>query len=509
MKGKRSGRGAFFALPLLYTAMVLALLSFSSCQKQKPAGVDAAELRFGLTTEPVTFDPLNPANTADGRSILFNVFEGLVRPDSSGAIVPAAAESFRIEENGATYIFTLRPGISFHDGQALNPADVVFSLNAAAAAGFPGFNRIAGIRAADSGEIVITLDTPDPEFLPYLTVGLVPENNPDREKNPIGTGPFIIESYTPQRNLRLVKNPAYWQSGLPGLERVTLVFVPDTDALITGLRGGNIEGASITGALLAQLESAQDKFDIIPLNSNTVQLLALNNAVKPLDDVRVRRAINYSLDIPKIIDTAFYGKGEPSGSPLIPGLKNVYDESLRDPYPRDIDRAKRLLAEAGHPDGISLEITVPSNYTMHVDTAQVIVNQLGDAGISGTIRLVDWATWLSEVYRNRNYEATVISLDANNVSPRSFLSRYLSDDGGNFLNFSSPDYDRVYNAALVEIDEAKRISLYRDCQRIVSENAAGVFIQDIVGFRAFAGGSIGGVINYPLYVIDFAAMYRR
>ena len=493
------------AVLCLFAVMTFVLVS---CTKGGGEAIKkTSELRYGLTTEPVTLDPLSPANTADGRSILFNVFEGLVKPDTSGDLIPAVAESYRTEQNGLVYVFTIRDGIRFQDGKALGPADAVFSLTEAAKAGFPGLNQIAGVEVSGPRELRITLKAPDPEFLPFLTVGIVPENNPDREKNPIGTGPFIIKDYTPQQSLTLEKNPYYWRSGVPSLDRVTIVFVAGGDALITGLRGGNIEAAGLTGAMLPQLDA--DKFDIFPLPSNTVQLLALNNAGKPLDDARVRQAINYALDIPGIIETAFYGKGEASGSPLIPGLKNVYDDSLRDPYPRDIEKSKTLLAEAGLPNGFSLEITVPSNYTMHVDTAQVIVNQLADAGIRGTIRLVDWATWLSDVYRGRKYQATIISLDANSVSPRSFLSRYLSDDGGNFINFKNAEYDRVYNAALTETDENRRISLYKEAQRIISENAASVYIQDILGFMAFTKGRFGGMLNYPLYVIDFASMYRE
>jgi peptide/nickel transport system substrate-binding protein len=124
--------------------------------------------------------------------------------------------------------------------------------------------------------------------------------------------------------------------------------------------------------------------------------------------LRVRQAINYTLDMPEIIETAFYVKGEPSGSQIIPGLKNVYDESLKNPYPRDIGKTKNFLSETDLWNGFSFEITVPSNYTMHIDTVQVIVGQLAAAGINGTIRLVDWATWLSEVYIGRKYQATII-----------------------------------------------------------------------------------------------------
>ena len=514
MKHKKTGSGSVLNVHLFYALVVSivgAVLLFASCGG-KGAGQasrsNEAELRFGLTTEPVTLDPLSSANTADGRSILFNVFEGLVKPDSSGRLVPAAAESYKIEQNGLVYVFTLRPGLLFHNGATLRPADVVFSLNTAIKAGFSGLNQIAGIEVSGEREIRISLKEPDPEFLPYLTVGIAPENNSDREKNPIGTGPFMIKDYSPQQSLTLVKNPAYWQRGLPKLDKVTLVFVSNNDALLTGLKGGNIEGATITGSMLPQLED-QSSFDLIPWYSNTVQLMALNNAQKPLDDVRVRKAINYALDIPQIIQTAFYGKGEPSGSPVIPGLKDAYDDSLRDPYPHDVEKAKELLAEAGYPRGFSLEIAVPSNYTMHVDTAQVIVNQLSDAGINGTIRLVDWATWLSDVYRGRKYQATIISLDASVLSPRSFLARYRSGDGANFINFNNGDYDRVYSEALTEGNDGKRNSLYRECQRLVSENAASVYIQDIMGFMAFTAGRFGGMVNYPLYVVDFSTIFRR
>jgi peptide/nickel transport system substrate-binding protein len=498
---------AFILFSLFGTALFCACKGKNAAEPVQEA---AKELRFGFTTEPATLDPLSPSNTADGRSILFNVFEGLVKPDTEGGLLPALAESWTIAQGGLVYDFKLREGVVFHDGSILNSADVKFTLETAIAARFAGFTQIESVETQGDYAVRVTLKAPDPEFLPYITIGIVKAGaaEKDRETRAVGTGPFFIESYTVQQSLVLRKFPDYRQKDLPKLEKVTVVFLADSDALLLGLQGGSIDGASITGALAQQLDPK--RFDIIPGYSATVQLLALNNKTPGLDDIRMRKALSYGVDIQEIIDTAFYGQGRPSGSPLIPGLSVYYEDSLANPYPADIEKAKALLAEAGYGEGgrkFSLEITVASNYTMHVDTAQVIVGQLAKIGVNARIKLIDWATWLSDVYRDRNYQATIISLDANNVSPRSFLSRYRSDGGSNFINFKNADFDRAYDEVLLESDEARRIELYRELQRVISKNAASVYIQDILGFKAFRGGAFSGVQNYPLYVIDFASIY--
>ena len=491
-------------------AFLAAAIAFAGCTRQKDDGKTATELRYGLTTEPTTFDPLSPSNTADGRSILFNVFEGLVKPDTNGMLQPCIAESWTVEQDGLVYNFKLRGGVRFHDGSIVNSADVKFSLETAIAAGFDGLSRVEEVTVVDENQVRVTLKSPDPEFLPYMTTGIVKAGNTDREKNITGTGPFYIESYTIQQNLVLKRFDNYWQRllpqpvVLPHLEKVTIVFLANSDALMVALRGGSIDGASITGSMAAQLDHRN--FDIFHSYSASVQLMALNNAAAPLDDIRVRRALNYGIDIQEIIDAAFFGVGYPSASPIIPGFTVYYDDTVY--YQYNPDFARTLLAEAGFGENkFSLEITVPSNYTMHVDTAQVIVSQLEKIGVDATIKLVDWATWLSDVYRGRNYMATIISLDSAVASPRNFLSRYHSNSGSNFINYKSGQFDTVYDTILTEMDETRRIRLYKEAQRVISTDAASVYIQDILYYKAFRGGTFSGLLNYPLYVIDFASIY--
>jgi peptide/nickel transport system substrate-binding protein len=503
----RNKKISIFALFLLTAIIAL----FPSCRKKITID-NSTQLRFGFTTEPKTLDPLNTKNdTADGRSILFNVFEGLVKPDTDGTMLPCIAESWTIDSDALVYTFTIRNGVNFHDGSIVTTADVKFSIDTAITAGFNGMNNIKNVAIVDEKNIKITLKAPDPEFLPFLTIGIVKADNNDREKNIIGTGPFIIESFTPQRDLVLKRFNYYWKSRfsdeqIPYLNKVTIVFFANVEALMIALRSGTIDGASLVGSFAAQLDHRS--FDVIDSYSAAVQLLALNNSYPPLDDIRVRKAINYGVDIQGIIDGAFFGKGAPSGSPIIPGLSAYYDASLS--YPYEPQTARSLLSEAGFDDThkLSLEITVPSEYTMHVDTAQVIVGQLEQIGIDASVKLVDWNTWLSDVYRGRNYQATIISLDSPVVSARNFLARYESQNSGNFINFNNGQFDKTYALLLFTTSETSRKQLYKDAQRIITENAASVFIQDILYYKVFRSNAFAGVKNYPLLVVDFSSIYR-
>jgi len=492
-------------LPVYAIIAFLAISILLSCTGKERDTL--SELRYGFTTEPTTLDPLNPANTADGRSILFNVFEGLVKPNIDGTFMPCIAESWEIEQDSLVYNFTLRKNVLFHDGAPVTPADIKFSLDTARNANFTGLTNIDEVRITPENQISVILKSADPDFLPYLTIGIVKAETEDREKTITGSGPYYIESYAPQRNLVLRKFGKYWQKDIPHLDKITLVFFANYDTLMVALRGGSIDGTFITGSMAAQLDKNQ--FDIFNNRSAGVQLLALNNASGPLNDIRVRKAINHGIDVQGIIDAAFFGQGTPSGSPLIPGLSVYYQDSLS--YSYNVQTAVDLLSQAGfnNTNKLALEITVPSNFTMHVDTAQVIADQLEKIGVNASIKLVDWPTWISNVYIGKQYQATIITLDSSSVSPRGFLARYHSQAADNFINFNNADFDGVYSAALSQTDLSERIKLYKEAQKIIADNAASVYIQDILYFITLKGGVYGGALDYPLYVIDFASIYRK
>ncbi len=147
-------------------------------------------------------------------------------------------------------------------------------------------------------------------------------------------------------------------------------------------------------------------------------------------------------------------------------------------------KAKELLTEAGYPDGFSFTLTVPSNYQQHVDTAQVIAEQLKEIGVTANIQLIEWESWLSDVYSDRNYEATVVGVDASSLTAAALLSRFESTASNNFINFNDSAYDEAYEAAAASADDDEKTGYYKECEKILAEDAANVYIQDLPSFVA-------------------------
>ena len=202
------------------------------------------------------------------------------------------------------------------------------------------------------------------------------------------------------------------------------------------------------------------------------------------------------------------GKGTETGSSMFPAFGKYYMKELNDIYNTDTAKAKQLLAEAGYPDGFTFTISVPSNYQQHVDTAQVIKEQLKEIGVTANINLIEWDSWLNDVYIGRNFEATVIGVDASTLTASAMLGRFVSDSGKNFINYNNPEYDETYQKAAASVKDDEKTEYYKQCERILSEDAANVYIQDLPNLVA-VNKKFGGYEFYPLYVMDFSKLYIK
>ncbi|MDD4096778.1 MAG: ABC transporter substrate-binding protein [Oscillospiraceae bacterium] len=489
--------------------------SLSACtapfraKSRAPEGgcIYGGEVVIGITQEPGLFDP-HTAVAAGDEEILFNIFEGLVKCAPSGELIPALATEYTISEDAMTYTFTIRSGVVFHNGEPLTPEDVVYSISRAAGldSGTPLISELAGIRAVEiSGddEVLVLLDAPDAELLPFLTVAIIPRFVSDINDTPIGTGPFKFSSYRVCESVVLVRNNAYWQSGIPYLDKVTFRITADMNTAFMQLRSGSIDIFPYLDPEKAnQLRS---DFQILSGESNMVHVFALNNREAPFDDPKVREALNYAVDRTELIRLLMDGEGTPIFSGMSPAMGPYYNESLDNFFPYDPERAKILLAEAGYPEGFEATVTVPSNYQHHVNAATVIADQLSRVGIDLSIITVDWATWLSQVYAEREFQSTIIALTSE-FSPRDVLSRYVSDAKNNFIGYANPEYDRVFSMIRSEPEEAGRIELYRRLQELLAEDGASVFFEDPRNIVAVSN-ELSGYVVYPIYVQDMSSVH--
>ncbi|MBR0173641.1 MAG: ABC transporter substrate-binding protein [Lachnospiraceae bacterium] len=462
---------------------------------------------------PQDLDSIDPhiANAAGTREILFNVFEGLVKPDENGDLVPAIAEQYEISEDATTYTFTLREGVLFHDGTPVTAQDVVYSIERCAdesdaATYVSAFSAIASVTAADDRTVEIVLNQPDSEFLAQLTTAVLPESHTDTERTAIGTGPYRLTGWTPQQNVTLTRFDDYWDTAHAAqIKDVVLKIDTDPNTVAMELESGAVDMfCRLTPDQMAQLEG-NDKLDIYDGTMNLVVAVYLNNSHEPFRDVRVRQALSMAVNKQEIMDFMFEGKGEPLASSVYPAFAKYYDASLNDVYTNDTEAAKALLAEAGYPDGFTFSVTVPSNYDQYKDMSEILREQFAQIGVTMEIQLIEWNSWLSDVYTNRDYEATIVGVDASTLTAAALLARFSSDAGNNFVNFASADYDAAFAQAQAAIDDDEKTALYKDCARILTEEAASVYLMDMPSYTAL-NKAFTGYVYYPLYVQDFTKL---
>lgn len=472
--------------------------------------VKGGEITVGIAQD--LDDSLDPHQTvaAGTREVLFNIFEGLVKPNSDGEMIPAVAEKYTLSEDGTTYTFTLREGVKFHNGQTVTAEDVVYSINRCAAVPegqekplVAAFSAVKSVEALDEKTVAVTIAQRDLEFISYMTAAIIPADYENQDTAPVGTGPFRFVSRTPQQDFVMERFEDYW--GAPAwLDKVTYKICENADALVMNLNGGSIDlCAHLTSAQASQLNQ---NFQVLEGTMNLVQAIYLNNQAKPFDNQLVRQALCYAIDRQGIMDMVADGHGTAVGSSIYPAFTKYFLPELVDKYPHDVAKAKELLAQAGYPDGFDMTISVPNNYQPHMDTAEVVAEQLREAGINVTIQPVEWSTWLDTIYNGRQFQATVVGVDAANMTARAMLERFTSDYGKNFINYNNPAYDALFQQAINAQDEAGQTDLYKQMETMLADTAANVYIQDLCDLVAMRQ-DLGGLKFYPIYVLDLSTVY--
>ncbi len=470
-----------------------------------PAQAAESDLVLGMALEPPHLDPTAGAAAAIDEVVYANVFEGLTRIDRDGVVRPALAKSWTVSEDGLTYSFTLQSGVSFHDGSGLEASDVVFSLERARAEDSVNaqkalFEPIESLTAPDPATVVVTLKRPTGHFLFNLGWGdavvVAPESAEGNKAEPVGTGPFKFQRWVQGDRVELVRNPDYWGEAVK-LERATFKFIPDAAAAVAAMLAGDADAFANFPApeSLGQFE-ADPRFEVVIGSTEGETILTMNNGKAPFDDLRVRRAVAHALDRGAIVDGAMFGYGTPIGSHFAPHHPAYVDLTGR--YPHDPEKAKALLAEAGLGEGFKATIKLPPP-TYARRGGEIIAAQLAKVGIELEIIPVEWAQWLEQVFRGKDYDLTIVS----HTEPMD-IGIYGRDDY--YFAYESADFKATLAKLDAAVEEGERYALMAEAQRRIAEDSVNGFLFQLAKHGVWNAKLQGLWANSPVQANDLTGV---
>lgn len=436
----------------------------------------AQTLELAVDSPPAGLDP-HVITAFSSTAILSQIYDGLMEVNAELQVEPALATGYTVSADGLSYLFTLREGVTFHNGRPFTAADVVYSFERIVApeTGSPvasRFAQVAGVAAEGDLAVRIDLKAPFAPFLQnlaflYVVASEVVEANGNLQQVAVGTGPFMLDEVVPDTYTRLVANPNYYRPGEPGVEAIRYNVVPEASTRAAGLRTGAYHMIPDVDPATAQTLGNAPGITLLGIQELSYSLIGMNAVRPPFDDVRVRRALNLALDREEIVEAVYFGNAA-VGGPLSPALTAwALDPSEFPCYAGGIDEAKALLAEAGYPDGIDVELVTLGSLNVVVDVAQVVQAQLAPAGIRATVTVEEVGNFVQR-WRNGDFDAFA-SLNGGNPDPDGYLDRTFRTGGStNVFKFTDPQVDANLLAGQTTLDPAVRQGIYAELQRALA-----------------------------------------
>ena len=458
----------------------------------------AAELVIGMQQEPTSLDPTADATASIDSMMTQNVFESLTTVAENGEVQPNLAASWEVSEDGLTYRFTLAEGVTFHDGSALDAEDVVYSFDRAMGEDSVNpskdiFEPIESVKAVDPQTVEITLKAKDAFFLFNMGQGdsaiVASESAETNNANPVGSGPFKFDSWTRGDRLTLVKNPDHRDAADVALDKVVFRFISDPAAATAAMMAEELDAFPGFPApeLLPQFE-ADPRFRVNVGSTEGEVILAMNNAKPPFDNVEVRRAVATAIDRDEIIEGAMYGQAVPIGS-FYPPHGTAYVD-LTDAYPHDSAKAEEMFEAAGVA-GATMTLRVPP-FPYATRSAEIIQNQLSEAGIDAKVENVEWGFWIDEVYKQKNYDMTIIA----HTSPNDMGNFARGSDY--FYGYDNAEMTSLWEQITTEVDPAKRDELLKQGQQMLSDQSVHAFLFQLPLLGVFREGVEGYWASSPV-----------
>ncbi|MFG6564338.1 ABC transporter substrate-binding protein [Sulfitobacter sp. 1A13421] len=463
------------------------------------------DITVAMQLEPPHLDPTSAAAGAIDSVLYTNVFEGLTRFMGDGSVVPGLAESWEISEDGLTYTFNLREGVTFHDGTTMDAEDVKFTLDRinaedSANAQKALYSAISEVNVIDPQTVEVKLSEPNGNMLFNLAWGdaviVAPESVETIKQTPIGTGAFKFENWNQGDKITLTRNEDYWGEA-PALASATFKFISDPTAAFASVMAEDVD--VFTGfpapENIPQFE-ADPRFQVLIGSTEGETILSINNQREPFDNVKVREAVAHAIDRQAIIDGAMFGYGTPIGTHFAPHNPDYVDLTEMSSY--DPEKSKALLAEAGFPDGFETTLHLPPpSYARR--GGEIIAAQLAEVGIKAQITNVEWAQWLETVFKGKDFGLSIVS----HTEPMD-INIYANPDY--YFQYDNAEFQSLMTEFNKTADPAARSEMLAKAQRIIAEDYVNGYLFQLA-FPTIAKAGVEGLwVNAPTQATDLTGV---
>lgn len=491
------------SIKLLFISILAISMFLVGCSNSSTSGKDGDSgskkdtLVYGRGGDSTSLDPIT-STEGETFKVTQNVFETLITYGKQDTTLhPGLAEKWDVSSDGLTYTFHLRHGVKFHDGTDFNAEAVVFNFDRwmnGDEEKFPYYTMFGGfkgdeghvikeVKAVDEHTVEFVLTRPQAPFLKNLAMSPFGIASPAAVKkygdkfreNPVGTGPFKFVEWKQNDKITLEKNPDYWEKGLPKLNKIIFRVIPENTARLNALSNGEIDVMDGLNNSDEATVKNNDKLQVIKRPSMNVGYLGFTVNRKPFDNKLVRQALNYAIDKKAIINSFYGGQAQAAVNPMPPSIEG-YDDSIK-AYPYDLEKAKKLLAEAGYPDGFEMDLwamPVARPYMPEgMKVAEVIQESFSKIGVKAKIQSVDWATYLEQAGKGE-FDAYMLGWTGDNGDADNFLYTLLDKDSIGSNNYSYYSNDQLHDIlikAQTESDQPKRNELYKQAQAIIHDDA--------------------------------------
>ncbi len=436
----------------------------------------AGSVTFGQPVEPAGLDPTVGAPVASGEVTWQNIFEGLVAVDRDGNIAPQLASKWTLADNGLTYTFTLRPDVTFHNGVAFDSATAKFTLERILSKDSTNgqkalYTVIDSIDTPDATTLVVHLSKPSSNLIYWLgfpaAVMVEPSTAASNKTSPTGTGPFKFDEWRKGDRVLMSVYDGYWGQQ-PLLDALTARFIADPQAQAAAILAHDVDVFSKFEApeLFNQFKADASLATHVGVGEMEV-VAGMNNTRPPFDDIRVRQALMMAVDRNILIQGVESGFGSPIGSHFSPA--SPYYVDLTGKYAHDIDAAKAILTEAGYPDGFEFTMKVPTR-SYATRSAEILQAMFSQIGVIANIESSAFpATWIQDVYKDTNYDMTIIghaeALDIGIYARHPY-----------YFNYNNPAFDAVMNAIAAATTPAARAAGFKQAQEIIGHDVPALFL---------------------------------